>query len=162
MMNRENLKPAVSCFSSMFPGLLSLWDAFVWLMIQIRLNSFSLYSNTTKFRLNSSLTGKYDSTQLLDSIFVERFHSSQFKTRESNLDRFERLNRFEQVLFTWIFEDGYSSLKTKMNIHFDFNRTMKMWKILNFLDIALILQTAIVFGDEDYNLITSEGWLFGM
>ena len=43
-------------FSSMFPWLLALWDAFVLQMIQIGCNSLSLCSKTTQFRLNSSQT----------------------------------------------------------------------------------------------------------
>ena len=66
-------------------------------MIQIRFNSFLCAQR----QLNSDsihLQQVSDSTQLLDSIFVERINSTQFiKIRELNLNRFESLNRFVQV-----------------------------------------------------------------
>ena len=62
-------------FSSMFPWLLTLWNAFVLQMIQIGLNSLSLCSETTQFisnklviQLNSSIPFLWRDSIQLNSI----------------------------------------------------------------------------------------------
>ena len=55
--------------------------------------SDSVLSFCAQWQLNSDSIHLYevsDSTRLLDSIFVERFNSTQLKLRESNLNRFIR------------------------------------------------------------------------
>ena len=55
-------------FSSMFLRLLTIWDSFVYVIIQIRFNSFSSCSDTTQSRLNSSLTSKWFNSTLQQSL----------------------------------------------------------------------------------------------